>query len=207
VALFNHDPVFYDLLEAQADAAHRAAQTFAALASDFGQADAYAQALKKIELEADDLTHDLVNKADARFVTPLDKEDMHHLSESLDSITDHLEAAGARVSLYKLTQTRPDLPPLAGILVRTTEATRTAVGILRHLKDHKSLEEIFVTVHALENESDQAYRTALGALFNEPNADALFVMKWKELYDRVELTVDECENVADILESLVVKYA
>ncbi len=117
MALFNHDPVFYDLLEAQADAAHRAAQTFAALASDFAQADAYAQALKKIESEADDLTHDLVNKADARFVTPLDKEDMHHLSESLDSITDHLEAAGARVSLYRLTEARPDLPPLAGILV------------------------------------------------------------------------------------------
>jgi len=207
VALFSHDPVFYDLLEAQADAAHRAAQSFAALASDFAQADRYAQALKKIESEADDLTHELVNKADARFVTPLDKEDMHRLSESLDSITDHLEAAGARVSLYKLTQARPDLPPLADILVRTTEATRTAVGILRHMKDHKSLEEIFVTIHALENESDQAYRTALGALFNEAGADALHVIKWKELYDRVELTVDECENVADILESLVVKYA
>ncbi len=207
MALFSHDPVFYDLLEAQADAAHRAAQSFAALASDFAQADRYAQALKKIESEADDLTHELVNKADARFVTPLDKEDMHRLSESLDSITDHLEAAGARVSLYKLTQARPDLPPLADILVRTTEATRTAVGILRHMKDHKSLEEIFVTIHALENESDQAYRTALGALFNEAGADALHVIKWKELYDRVELTVDECENVADILESLVVKYA
>lgn len=207
MAFFTHDPIFYDLLEAQADAAHRAAQTFAALASDFAQAGSYAQALKKIEAEADDLTHELVNKADARFVTPLDKDDMHRLSESLDSITDHLEAAGARVSLYRLTEPRPDLPPMADILVRTTEATRAAVGILRHLKDHKSLEEIFVTVHALENESDQAYRAALGALFNEPGADALQVIKWKELYDRVELTVDECENVADILESLVVKYA
>ncbi len=207
MALFSQDPVFYDLLEAQADAAHRAAQSFAALVADFGQAESYAHALKKIEAEADELTHELVNKADAKFVTPLDKEDMHHLSESLDSITDHLEAAGARVGLYQLTQVRPDLPPMAAILVRTTEATRTAVGILRHLKDHKSLEEVFVTVHALENESDQAYRAALGLLFNEPNADALYVMKWKELYDRVELTVDECENVADILESLVVKYA
>lgn len=207
MAFFSQDPVFYDLLEAQADAACRAAQSFAALTQDFAQADSCAQALKKIEADADKLTHELVNKADAKFVTPLDKEDMHHLSESLDSITDHLEAAGARVSLYQLTQVRPDLPPMADILVRTTEATREAVGILRHLKDHKSLEEVFVKVHALENESDQAYRTALGALFNEPNADPLHVMKWKELYDRVELTVDECENVADILESLVVKYA
>lgn len=207
MALFSQDPIFYDLLEAQADAAHRAAQSFAALASDFSQADTYAQALKKIEAEADTLTHDLVNKADAKFVTPLDKEDMHHLSGSLDSITDHLEAAGARVALYRLTEARPDLPPMADILVRTTEATRNAVGILRHLKDHKTVEQVFVAVHALENESDQAYRAALGLLFNEPNADPLHVMKWKELYDRVELTVNECENVADILESLVVKYA
>ncbi len=207
MALFGHDPVFYDLLEAQADLAHKAAQAFQALAGDMGQAAQVAQTCKRLEASADELTHQLVTKADAKFVTPLDKDDLHRLSEALDDITDMIEAAVARVTLYNITQARPDLLPLTDLLAQTTQTTREAVGILRHLKDHRSLEEVFVRVHELENKSDQAYRAALGSLFNEPNADPLTVMKWKEVYDRIEVAVDECENVADILETLVVKYA
>ena len=207
MALFGQDQVFYDLLEKQADAAHRAAEAFAALANDFHQSEQYARDLKAIESEADDIRHTLVNTANSRFVTPLDKEDIFHLSASLDNIIDTLEAAGARVTLYRLTEVRPDLLLLANVVVRVTEATRSAVGILRHLKDHEALDKIFVTIHSLENESDQLYRQALGDLFNQAQPDPVMIMKWKEIYDRMEVTVDECEDVADILESLVVKYA
>lgn len=205
--LFHQDDVFYDLLEKQADAAHRAAQSLASLAADFGKSDTIAQAMKRIEDEADDLTHQLVNAADARFVTPLDKEDLHRLSNALDTVTDTVEAAGARVALYQLKTPRPDLAPMADLLVAVTGVTRDAVGGLRRLKDHKALEDTLVRIHDLENNSDQLYRTALGTLFNEAGAEPLLVMKWKEIYDRIEVAVDECEDVADILESLVVKYA
>lgn len=204
---FGQDPVFYDLLEAQAEAAHKAAQTFQALAQDMGQAARYAEAAKKIEAEADNLTHDLVSKADAKFITPLDKGDLHGLSHALDNITDTLEATVARVALYRLTQPRPDLAPMTERLVQITQATREGVAYLRHLKDHKTLAPILVRIHELENQSDQAYRQALGDLLNGSAADPLLVIKWKEIYDRIEIVADECENVADVLESLVVKYA
>ena len=204
---FGQDPVFYDLLEAQAEAAHKAAQTFEALAQDIGQAGRYAEAAKKIEADADGLTHDLVSKADAKFITPLDKGDLHGLSQALDNITDTLEAAVARISLYQLTQTRPDLAPMTARLAQTTQATREGVGYLRHMKDHKGLAPILVRIHDLENQSDQAYRQALADLLNAPGADPVLVIKWKEVYDRIEIVADECEHVADILESLVVKYA
>lgn len=204
---FGQDPVFYDLLEAQAEAAHKAAQTFQALSQDMSQAARYAEAAKKIESEADALTHDLVSKADAKFITPLDKGDLHALSHALDNITDTLEATVARVALYRLTQPRPDLAPMTERLVLITQATREGVSYLRHLKDHKGLSPILVRIHAMENQSDEAYRQALADLLNQDGADPLLVIKWKEIYDRIEIVADECENVADVLESLVVKYA
>ena len=207
MAFFGQDPVFYDLLEAQADAAHKAAQTFHALAQEMNQADRYAEAAKKIESEADNLTHELVSKADAKFITPLDKGDLHGLSKALDNITDTLEAAVARIALYQLTQPRPDLASMTGRLTELTQATHEGVCYLRHLKDHKGLSPILVRIHDLENANDEAYREALGQLLNDPDANPIFVIKWKEVYDRVEIVADECENVADILESLVVKYA
>ena len=204
---FGQDPVFYDLLEAQAEAAHKAAQTFQALVQDMSQAARFAEAAKKIESEADNLTHDLVSKADAKFITPMDKGDLHGLSKALDNITDTLEATVARVALYRLTQPRPDLVPMIERLIQITQATRDGVNYLRHLKDHKGLAPILVRIHELENENDQFYRKALGDLLNQENADPVLIIKWKEIYDRVEIVADECENAADILESLVVKYA
>ncbi len=204
---FGQDPVFYDLLEAQAEAAHKAAQTFHALAQDMGQSARYAEAAKKIESDADALTHDLVLKADAKFITPLDKGDMHGLSHALDNITDTIESAVARIALYRLTEARPDLESMTDRLTQLTQATHEGVRYLRHLKDHKTLSPILVRLHQLENESDTAYREALANLLNAADANPLLVMKWKEIYDRIEIIADECENVADILESLVVKYA
>lgn len=122
---FGHDPVFYDLQEAQAEAAHKAAQTLQALAQDLSQAPRYAEAAKKIESEADNLTHDLVSKADAKFITPLDKSDLHSLSHALDNITDTLEATVARVTLG----TRIiDLQPINGFAAETAASVVLATA-------------------------------------------------------------------------------
>ena len=129
------------------------------------------------------------------------------MSQALDTVTDTIESAVARVALYRLTQPRPDLAAMTERLTLITQATHDGVCFLRHLKDHKTLEPILVRIHDLENETDQAYRAALAELLNDPKADPILVIKWKEIYDRVEIVADECENVADILESLVVKYA
>ena len=204
---FGQDPIFFDLLDKQAQIALQAAQQFAGLGKDFGGREKTAASLKALENEADGLVHDLVTKADAKFITPFDKEDIHALAHALDDMADFVEAAGARIALYRLDSPRPDFAPLAQLMHQTYEATAQAVSGLRNLKHHKEMTETFTKIHTLENQCDQAYRKALGDLLNGTDADPLTVIKWKEIYDRIEIGTDSCERVADILESMVVKYA
>ncbi len=205
--LFGRDLTFYNLLEAQAESAHQAALEFHALTQNFERMDEYVKKIEDIEHEADELTHQLSNKTDRTFVTPLDKEDLHDLSSGLDDITDFIEAATGRLALYRLTTPRPDLEPLVSILVEITKVTSHAVAQLRHGRPRDAMHSVFVRIHELENESDNLFRKALADLFNAPDPDPLMVMKWKEIYDRVEIAVDKCEDVANVIESVVVKYA
>ncbi|MDD5759352.1 MAG: DUF47 family protein [Desulfobulbaceae bacterium] len=199
--------IFYELLEKQAAAAVNAAQEFYKLANDFANLATYAVKIKEIESEADHITHDLANKIDATFVTPMDKEDLRALSSELDDVTDHIEACTGRMALYKLTQARPDLVSLVTMLVRITEAMLEAVKSIRTMPSREQMRDIFIRIHQIENEHDAAFRKALADLLNAPDADAIKVIKWKEIYDRLETSVDKCESVANTIESVVVKYA
>ena len=207
LATFGTDTSFYDLMEAQANTAFRAAQELHRMIGDLGHADDHAQAIKALEHEGDELTHRLFNHTDATFVTPLDKEDLHALSGALDDVTDYIESTAARMTLYQLTTARPDVEPMVKLLVETTDAMRSVVAALRDLKQRETLQALFERLHSLENQSDTLFRQALGDLFNAPNADPITVMKWKEIYDRVEKAVDKCENVAKVVEGVAVKYA
>ena len=151
---FGQDPIFFDLLDKQASLAVQAAQQFAGLGKDFGGREKTAASLKALEDEADGLVHELVIKADAKFITPFDKEDFHALAHSLDDVTDFIEAAGSRVALYRLGKPRPDFAPLADLLRQSAEATAQAVGGLRHLKDHKEMVQTF-TPHTHLGEPDR----------------------------------------------------
>ena len=204
---FGKDTAFYTLLESQADAAVASAKEFHTLASDMAHCAEHVARIEHIEREADNLTHELMNRIDATFVTPLDKEDLRALSSGLDDITDAIEAGTQRLTIYRLTEARPDFGPLLARLVDITVATREIIGTLKNMKSREALSPSLIRVHDIENESDKLYRKALTDLFNAPNPDPLNVIKWKEIYDRVEIAVDKCESVADIVESVVVKYA
>jgi len=201
----NH--IFNELLEKQANCAVQCAKEFAKLANDFGNLAKYAARIKEIESEADHVTHELANKVDATFVTPLDKEDLRALSSVLDDVTDYIEACTGRMSLYELSQARPDLISLVTMLVNITEAMLEAVEALRIMPPREKMQSLFIRIHQIENEHDAAFRKALAVLLNAPDADPINVIKWKEVYDRIEASVDKCEDVAHIIESVVVKYA
>ncbi len=198
---------FYALLEKQAQAAVDAAKEFQALVNDFPNLAGHAARIKEIESEADHITHELANRIDATFVTPIDKEDLHALSSELDDVTDCIEACTGRMALYQLTQARPDLGGLVTMLVQITEATMEAVKTLRTKPNRDNVQDLFIRIHQIENEHDAAFRKALASLLNAPDADPIKVIKWKEIYDRIEAAVDKCEDVAHIIESVVVKYA
>ena len=199
--------IFYELLEKQAQAAVDAASEFQLLVNDFANLARYAARIKEIESEADHVTHELANRIDATFVTPLDKEDLHALSSALDDVTDCIEACTGRMALYELKQLRPDLAGLVMLLVQITEATLEAVKILRTKPKRDNVQDLFIHIHQIENEHDAAFRKALATLLNAPDADPINAIKWKAVYDRIEVAVDKCEDVAHVIESVVVKYA
>lgn len=203
----NKKNTFYELLEKQAEAALRAAQTFLALINDFDNRIQYAAKIKEIEKEADLVTHSLANLIDSTFVTPLDKEDLHALSSELDDVTDSIEACTGRLALYQFVEIRPDMELLVSQLLRITEATLDAVKVLRTQPSLENIQGIYKHIHDIETEHDGAFRRALANLINAPDADPIKVIKWKEIYDRIEAAVDKCENVAHTIESVVVKYA
>lgn len=199
---------FFSILETQARAAFDAATCFLEMVDDFENMDEHVKKIDAIEHEADQMTHSLMDMMDSTFITPLDKEDLRDLSHALDDITDCIEAASARAQLYKLKTPREDLKPLVELLVKAAKSTWDAIGELKNgFRNVDSMREILIQIHLTENASDRAFRTALADLFEAPGADPLMVIKWKEIYDRVEVSVDKCEDVAKILGRVLTKYA
>ncbi len=202
------DVAIYLLLESQANLATRSAEKFLEMANDFTQLDKYADELEDLEHEGDDLTHELQNKIAATFITPLDKEDLKELSQALDDVADYIEAAAARAQLYKLTAVRAELITLSELLVQITKLTEKAVATLRNgFSKTADLKQTLKDIHTVENQSDKIFRMALSNLFDEPGIDALTVIKWKEMFDRIETAVDKCEGIAAIIGTILVKYA
>lgn len=195
------------MLEKQAEAALKAAKIFQQLINDFDNRIQYAAQIKNIELEADAVNHGLTNLIDSTFVTPLDKEDLHALASDLDDVVDAIEACTGRLALYQFAALRPDMELLVSQLVRITEATLDAVKVLRNRPSLENIHAIYKHIHDIETEHDGAFRRALANLINAPDADPIKVIKWKEIYDRIETAVDKCETVAYTIESVVVKYA
>jgi predicted phosphate transport protein (TIGR00153 family) len=205
--LFGKDLTFYILLEQQADAALRAANTLHALTKDFGGMAEYVTQVDQIEHEADKFTQQMALKIDSSSGTPISKKDLHALSGRLDDITDYIEAATARIALYRLTTVRPDLEPLVGMLVEITKATGEVIAALRDTKNRGPLHQSFHGIHRLEHESDQIYRQALATLLNASDPDPILVIKWKEIYDSIELAIDKCEDAANVVQSILVKHS
>ncbi len=204
--LFGKDLTSYTLLEQQADAAFRAASAFHALSTDFGGLAEYVSRVDEIEHEADRLTQQLAIKIDSSSGTPISRRDLHALSSQLDDITDRIEAATARIALYRLPSPRTDLETLVRLLVQATRATCDVIAGLRTAKERTGLHETFVRMHQIEQESDEIYRQALATLLNASEHDAIYVIKWKEIYDTTELAIDKCEDAANIVQSILVKH-
>jgi len=202
------DEAFFDLLDKQALVAQEAANAFLVMVGDMPNHSAHAKKIMEIERRGDELTHELQNRIVGTFITPIDQEDLSELSHVLDDITDFAEAMSARIELYRLTEPRPDLAPLAKQFVEITGLVVSAVGELRrNFARSQTLRETLKQIHTIENDSDTLFRKALGTLFFEEGIQPLTVMKWKEVYDRIENAVDRCEDVAKTLDNMIVKYA
>src|SRR5213592_3845144 len=161
------------------------------------------EAIKRLEHEADQVTHEVVNRLDRTFITPLDREDIHQLASDLDDVMDVMDGVARRAQIFRL-------GPAPEGVKRLTEVIERMVGVLAEgvgrLKKGDDVMRFCVEAKKLEEEGDSIYHEALGHLF-EKERDALEVIKWKEIYDNLERTLDESEDVANVLESITLKHA
>jgi predicted phosphate transport protein (TIGR00153 family) len=162
-----------------------------------------ADAIKEIEHRCDNLTHEQLKRLHRTFVTPLDREDIYALARSLDDVMDAIDAAAGVVRRYRIDRVRPRARELTRIIVESTRQVHIAMSALGK-KD--GVRDAIVEVNRLENEGDRVHHEALSELFAEEK-DPISVMKWKEVFDFLEEATDRCEDVADLLEGVVLKHA
>ena len=162
-----------------------------------------ADEIKEVEHRCDSLTHAIIERLNRTFVTPLDREDIHALARSLDDVMDAIDAASSRIRLYRLDKVRFGAREHARIITASTAQVRAAMQTLEQKKgvviDHA------IEINRLENEADRMHQEAIRRLFDEEH-DPIVVMKWKEALDFLEEATDRCEDVANVLEGVVVKY-
>jgi predicted phosphate transport protein (TIGR00153 family) len=162
-----------------------------------------ADEIKEVEHKCDHITHQIIQRLHRTFVTPLDREDIHTLARTLDDVMDAIDASAAVVRLYQIEVVRPDARELARLVAISTEQV---VKAMKALERRTGVTETAVEINRLENESDRVHQSAVKRLFEEEH-DPIVIMKWKEILDFLEVASDRCEDVANVLEGVVVKHA
>jgi uncharacterized protein len=163
----------------------------------------YSQRIKRLEHACDELTHNISTRLNRSFITPFDREDIYLMSSALDDIVDLVDDAARAIIIFDVREIKPHAQDLAGVLERMVEQLREIVSMLQK---PKNLTQRLVEVHRLENDGDDIYHSAVAELFHEER-DPLTVLKWKEIYEKLEAAIDRCENVANIIESVIIKHS
>ncbi len=197
---------FYALFKEEARNVEKGVSLLKELLSDFTQVKEKVSKIKEIEHEGDRLTHQIMEKLNKTFVTQLDREDIHALASRLDDILDLVDAATNRMLLFRITEPTPEARKLADILARSVEEIARAIPLLRNLRKPEEILQRCIEINSLENEGDQVHREAVATLFDEVK-DPVTIIKWKEIYENLETAIDRCEDVANILEGIVLKYS
>jgi len=200
------DHVFFDAFCEHANKSVEAAKMLVQIFDDPKRAAELATAINEAENRGDRLTHETVRRLHETWITPLDRNDIHALITRMDDVLDLIEAVSERVILFELHETQPLAIELSKILVRSCEKLHKAMQLLPNLKQSKELLELCVEVNQLENDADAIYRRAIAELF-KPGNDPITVMKWRDIFDNLESATDRCEDVANIVEGVVLEYA
>lgn len=193
---------FYDDFLALADELQRGARLLEEMLAPDMPMWEKADEIKEVEHKCDTLTHDIIQRLNRTFVTPLDREDIHALARSLDDVMDAIDASAAVVRLYKLKTVRAGTRELAQVITTSTQQVRLA---LKALEQKKGLITHAVEINRLENEADRIHQQSLSTLFDDER-DPIMVIKWKETLDFLEAATDRCEDVANVLEGVMVKH-
>ena len=206
VNLMPREGRFFDLFNQHADLSAAAAVELQALLGDLGQLERRARAIERNEKQADKITHETMQLLHQTFITPLDRDEIHQLITGMDDILDLMEDAATCLFLYDVKTVTPDAQKLGEICVACTAKVKDAVSKLESMKNADAILRICGDIDRLESEADFVFRTALAKLFRE-ESDVKQIIKLKEVYQLLESVTDKCEDVANVIEGIVLENA
>lgn len=197
---------FFDLFEKQAGYAIDAAICFKKIALQGCVDEESLEKIKSIEHQGDEAAHTIIEQLNKTFITPFDREDIFALTKELDDVTDMINTTVNRSAVYKITGVNKNLVEFASVIEESVRALATAVKGLRNTKNFNAVMAACVEINRLENVGDSMKDTVLGELF-ETEKDPIVIIKYKEIYQDAETVLDICEDVAHVVESILVKQA
>ncbi|MGZ3597457.1 MAG: DUF47 domain-containing protein [Syntrophales bacterium] len=197
---------FFDLFYELATKIEEGGELFLDMVEHYEYSEPKIVKLKELEHEADVITHRTYEKMHKTFLTPIDREDIYALVNKMDSILDMIEASAARMSLYKVKIPAKEIVDQAKILNEAIKKVKYIVHAMKNMKNAKMIIDACVEINTLENEGDIVMRMTMTRLF-EQEKDPIELIKWKEIFERIEEAIDVCEDVANIVEGIVLKHA
>ena len=195
------DREFFDLFEEAGGNIERAANLLEEMLREYPERNELAREILICEQEGDRITHDIIRRLNQTFVTPIDREDIFAMASALDDVVDYTEEVADYLGLYKIEAPMSQAQELAKVLQQCGRQIAEAMPRLRSFKD---ISHYTVEINRLENDGDRIVREAIASLFND-GIDPMVVIRWKDIYDRLEEAIDSTERVANMLESIVIK--
>lgn len=203
--LFPKEIDFFEIFDKTSLNITKAASRLVDLMEIFDDTEARAKEIHEIEQDSDMLTHDIMKKLNKTFITPIDREDLYSLASRMDDVIDLIWAVADRIAVFKLKEPMREAIKMSKDILTTAEVMHKAVKKLKE-KNYAHMQEYCIEINRLENSVDRGFRDALGKLFDDVK-DPILIIKWKEIYEHLEDASDRCEDVANILEAIVLKYA
>jgi len=202
------DRVFYSLFEEVAEGVGRMGKLIKEVVGepDFDKRAAIISQVEDQEHVNDDLTHRVFTELGRNFITPFDREDIHYLASSLDDICDYIYATTKKINFYKVNPNDSGIQKMADLIEQGTAQIRIAVRELRNMQDMRKITDALVKVNSIENQADDIFDLSIERLF-ETEPDAKEVIKKREIYQVMEIVTDKCEDAANVIESIIIKYA
>jgi hypothetical protein len=197
---------FFDLFNEHAEFCVKGAKEMVALMTNFDDLELRVHAIERIEKQGDKVTHATLDALHKTFITPLDRDDIHKLITRMDDILDLLEDAAQTISLYDIKAITPEAKRLAELCLACTEKVKAAVGLLHNMDNSRQILDICQEIDRLESDADHVMRAAMSKLFRE-EPDVRNLIKLKAIYELLETVTDRCEDVANIIEGIIVENA
>jgi predicted phosphate transport protein (TIGR00153 family) len=202
------DRVFFTLFENMAEVVGKMATQLQLMVneSDEDKRAEIAAIIENLEHKNDDFTHNVFTELGRNFITPLDREDIHYLATALDDIADYIYASAKKISFYKINPNDIGIHKLADLVLQGSVEIKKAVHGLRDMKNLREMTEAIVKINSIENQADDVFDMSIDSLFNNEN-DFKEVIKKREIYQVLEIATDKCEDAANVIESIIIKYA